>query len=164
MKYFFAFFCGAVFCAMSGGAVANVAYLQLGAACNKFNSSTICLPGLICVAYDDGGNGYCNVDCNGSIIDPATEEETWSDTGHEFQTRTCWSCDSTSECAFEEQYRCVAGYYGIMATPDDYCYQCPLNGESVNGTPVIEGCYLANGKSYNDDTGAFLISGGNCQY
>ena len=124
---------------------------------------------------------YCQPICAGK---PCEGKTSWSDhpnasTNHN-QTRCVrGSTPSADECRF----RCTSGYYGtngLLNTTEITCTRCPeypryANSAAENPRPAygastagsnssITSCYIPAGIYSGDETGRFLVTGGNCSY
>lgn len=123
----------------------------------------------------DGGYSadyrYTTCTCDASLC---ADVGAWSNYNTKFQRRAKYTCQSGScKATSNYEYRCAAGFYGASTNGTSGCSQCPpidanmsvkTYGTSVPGSnAAISSCFLAPG-TYNDTTGTFKITGGNCNY
>lgn len=115
--------------------------------------------------------GYMKCTCDASLC---ADVGAWANYNTKFQRRAKYTCQSGScKATSNYEYRCAAGFYGASTNGTSGCSQCPAiddkmstktYGTSVPGSnAAISSCFLAPG-TYNDTTGTFKITGGNCNY
>ena len=124
---------------------------------------------------------YCQPICAGK---PCEGKTTWyphpnASTNHNQTTCVRGSTPSADKCRF----RCTSGYYGtngLLNTTEITCTRCPeypiyINSAAENpmtayGTSIagsnstITSCYIPEGIYSGDETGRFLVTGGNCSH
>ena len=122
---------------------------------------------------------YCQPICAGK---PCEGKTSWSahpniSTNHNQTICVRGSTPSADKCSF----RCDGGYYGINVQGGEItCSRCPTYPRYANSaaeTPMtaygastagsnalITSCYIPSGRYSGDETGRFLVTGGNCSY
>lgn len=124
---------------------------------------------------------YCQPICAGK---PCEGKTSWSShpnasTNHNQTTCVRGSTPSADKCRF----RCTSGYYGtngLLNTTEVTCTRCPeypryANSAAENPRPAygtsiagsnstITSCYIPEGIYSGDETGRFLVTGGNCSH
>ena len=129
---------------------------------------------------------YCQPICAGK---PCEGKTSWSahpnaSTNHNQTTCVRGSTPSADKCSF----RCTSGYYGTstllpggnVEKTEITCTRCPSYQRYINSTTgyattaygtsiagsnaLITSCYIPSGIYSGDETGRFLVTGGNCSY
>ena len=127
---------------------------------------------------------YCQPICAGK---PCEGKTSWSahpnaSTNHNQTMCVRGSTPSADKCSF----RCSGGYYGMSPLmpggerTEITCTRCPTYPRYANSTAdtpmtaygastagsnnTITSCYIPSGRYSGDETGRFLVTGGNCSY